>query len=108
MRIEERSLALHQVIARRLREKPEFLQVAKNNLERWIKRDGELPAWMEWENILRKPITQIVDLMVSTSEKGRQLRQSSPFCGILTPQERWKIYESFTIGAYYQGSGEHR
>jgi hypothetical protein len=33
--------------------------------------------------------------MVSPSEKARRLRQSSPFCGILTPRERWKIYESF-------------
>ena len=108
MRIEQRSLALHQVISQHLRENPDLLQIARNNLERWVKRDGEIPPWKEWKEILRKPLTQIVDVIVSKTEKGRQLRQSSPFCGVLTPKERWKIYESFTIGAYYQSSGEHR
>jgi len=108
MRIEKRSIALHQKIAQRIRVNPRLLVVADKNLERWIERDGEIPAWREWKKILRKPLAQILDLIISTGEEARQLRQSSPFCGILTPRERWKIYESFTTGAYYQGSGEHR
>ena len=102
MRIEERSLAIHRVIAQRLHENPALIQSAKSNLARWIKRDGEIPAWREWNDILGKPLAQIIDFILSPSEKSRQLRQSSPFCGILTPRERWKIYESFTIRTYYQ------
>jgi hypothetical protein len=107
-RIEERSLHLHKEIARRLQEDPQLLQIAKGNLIRWMGRDGEIPAWREWSEILKCPLSEVLSVLVSRDERGMRLRQSSPFCGILTPKERWKICESFTIRAYYPSSGEHR
>ena len=107
-RIEERSLQLHKEIARRLQRHPQLLEIAKGNLSRWIERDGETPVWSEWSEILNGPLSQVLSVLLSPDEKGARLRQSSPFSGILTPKERWKIYESFTIRAYYPGSGEHR
>lgn len=107
-RIEERSLQLHQEIARRLQKDPQLLQIAKRTLLRWIARDGELPVWREWGEILNGPLSQVLSLLLSPDEYAARLRQSSPFCGILSPRERWKIYESFTIGAYYSSSREHR
>ena len=107
-RLEERSIALHREIAKRIEANPDILSIAKKNLERWIKKDSEIPVWREWREILRRPVDDIVALLISPSENARRLRQSSPFCGVLTPKERWKIYESFTTGAYYQGSREHR
>ena len=108
MRIEERSIALHREIARRLHIKPELLGVARNNLERWIQRDGVIPGWTEWKKILEKSEEDLLAFLFSRDEKARQLRQSSPFCGILTPRERWKIYEAFSTGTYYQSRGKHR
>jgi len=35
--------------------------------------------------------------MVEDSEKMTAMRQSSPFAGILTPQERWAIYDQFAL-----------
>jgi len=107
-RIEERSIALHQEIAKRIRANPELLQIAKNNLKKWIMKDGEIPVWREWQKILARPLEQIVDLLVSSDENARRMRQSSPFCGILTPRERWKTYETFTTGAYYKGGRKYR
>jgi len=107
-RIEERSLHLHKEIARRLQEDPQLLQIAKGNLIRWMGRDGETPVWREWSEILKGPLSRILVVLLSPDERGVRLRQSSPFCGILSPKERWKIYESFTIRAYYQSSGERR
>jgi len=63
---------------------------------------------LEWRKILADSLENIIDQMVSPDERGRYLRQSSPFCGILTPRERWEIYESFEAGTYYQGRREHR
>jgi hypothetical protein len=94
--IEERSILLHRVIAHRVSENPAFLEVARANLRRWVGRDGERLYWTEWEKLLKGPLDDILAFMVSPSEKARRLRQSSPFCGILTSRERWKIYESFT------------
>ncbi|MEW6669966.1 MAG: hypothetical protein AB1512_32550 [Thermodesulfobacteriota bacterium] len=108
LRLEERSIALHEVIARRISARPELLEIAKENLARWIERDGEIPSWREWKEILTRPIAEIIEVLRSRDEKARRLRQSSPFCGLLTPGERWRIYESFTVGAYYQGGRQHR
>ena len=94
--IEERSIFLHRAVAQRIREDPAVLEVARHNLRRWIGQQGEQLYWTEWEKILEDPMEEILAFMVSPTEKARRLRQSSPFCGILTPQERWKIYESFT------------
>lgn len=94
--IEERSLALHRAIARRLKENPALLEVALKNLERWIQDGGMRSYWTEWKTILNGPLEEILSFLVSGGEKAKWLRQSSPFCGILLPQERWKIYESFT------------
>jgi len=94
-RIEERSILLHRVIAQRVSENPALLDAARANLRRWVGRDGGRLYWTEWENMLKGSLDDLLAFMVSPSEKARRLRQSSPFCGILTPRERWKIYESF-------------
>ncbi len=94
--IEERSLALHREIAQRLRENPALLEIARGNLNRWIQSQGDRLYWTEWKKILNSPLNEIFAFLVSPEDKARWLRQSSPFCGILTPQERWKIYESFS------------
>ncbi|HIJ19679.1 MAG TPA: hypothetical protein HPP58_01390 [Deltaproteobacteria bacterium] len=107
-RLEERSITLHREVAKRLRARPELISMVRENLDRWIDENGEIPVLMEWQKILDSPVDNIIDVMVSPDEKGRHLRQSSPFCGILTSRERWKIYESFEAGTYYQGRGEHR
>ncbi|HEX7192950.1 MAG TPA: hypothetical protein VF381_15380 [Thermoanaerobaculia bacterium] len=58
--------------------------------ERWVSR-GNVPA-EEWLRILDRPWEEIREILLSESEDSRRLRQSDPFCGILTPQERWQIY----------------
>jgi hypothetical protein len=107
-RLEDRSLALHREIAERLEQNPELIEIAKANLERWAARDGDLPVWREWREILNKPLALIIAILRSDDETSKRLRQSSPFSGILSPRERWNIYESFTIGAYYKSDGQHR
>jgi len=32
------------------------------------------------------------NILLDESEEGTRLRQIDPFCGILTPKERWEIY----------------
>jgi len=104
LRIEERSLALHKAIAQQLIDRPELLNVAKANLDRWIQNSEEIPAWRSWKRILEGSMDDIIKILVSPDERNRELRQSSPFCGILSRQERWRIYEAFSPGTYYQGS----
>jgi len=107
-RIEARSLAMHRKIATRLRSQPSLLKIAKKNISRWLAQNGAIPNLVAWKELLKQPLPDILAVLVSSSESARDLRQSSPFCGILTPRERWLIYESFTVGTYYQGGGRHR
>lgn len=94
--IDQRSLALDRMIAEKLRADPELLQRARNTLQNWIlQRQPTVPKpLLEWETILATwPLERILALLVSSEEEARRLRQSSPFCGILTEQERLRIFQ---------------
>jgi len=95
--LEARSLAMHAVIARKIEHDPTLLAIAHRNIERWSVRwkDGP-PAWLkEWQEVLKQPWQHIAALITEPSEHGARARQSSPFAGVLTKQERWRIYETF-------------
>jgi hypothetical protein len=36
-------------------------------------------------------------LLVEDSEHMRAMRQTGPFAGVLSPQERWAIYDDFPL-----------
>jgi hypothetical protein len=95
--LEARSLAMHALIARKIELNPTLLEIAHQNIERWSTRweDGS-PAWLEeWREVLKQPWQHVAALITEPSEHGARVRQSSPFAGILTNDERWRIYETF-------------
>lgn len=70
------------------------LQRARENCRRWIS-EAPSPAITEWLEILEREWGEIRALLLDESENARRLRQSSPFCGVLRPRERWAIYQRF-------------
>jgi hypothetical protein len=96
-RLDLRSLAMHTVIARKLARDPGLLAVGRSNLKRWAKRrNGDTPAWLEeWRAILKRPWREVAALITDPGPRATRLRQSSPFAGVLTPQERKRIYDAF-------------
>jgi hypothetical protein len=97
-RIDRRSLAMHRAIAEKLRADPSLLAIARENLDRWLtQRGSSQPYWDAWREILKRPLEEVLSLMVEESEKMTALRQSNPFPGILTPRERWAIYDQFSL-----------
>jgi hypothetical protein len=48
-----------------------------------------------WNRILKASWPEVRKTLLDTSEKGKALRQCSPFGGVLTPRERWRIYRRF-------------
>jgi hypothetical protein len=94
---EVRSLAMHTVIAEKLRRDPKLLALAQRNLERWRNQRRERPPeWItERSQILRRPWPEVAAAISEPSERGARLRQSSPFAGVLSPQERQRIYDAF-------------
>jgi hypothetical protein len=93
--IDQRSLALHAAVAAKLEAHPQLLDVARRNLERWLQQNPAT-ALREWRRILDStPLPEVVALLRSSTEEAARLRQSSPFAGLLTTEERRTI-----VGAY--------
>jgi len=94
--LEARSLAMHALIAGKLARDPSLLSKPRQNLENWSARWQPPPRWMhEWRQILALPWQQIAALIAEPGERAARLRQSSPFAGVLTPEERSRIYDAF-------------
>lgn len=95
-RIDRRSLALHRAIAEKLRADPALIKIVHDNLDRWSTTGSRSqPYWDAWRDILNRPLPEILHLIVEESERMTELRQATPFAGILEPEERWAIYEQF-------------
>jgi hypothetical protein len=88
-------LELARRIAVGLSAHPEWIELAKENLRRWSQRNCDSPHLMvcynEWRAILGRPVEEIRDVLLQETDEGQRLRQNSPFAGVLSPQEVWKI-----------------
>lgn len=90
---ELRSLAYHRLVARQL-DTPRIRQ-ARRKLETWA-ADGRMPAPQAatWRALLRDEHRDGLTEMISTdSEESRDLRQSTPFAGAISEQERTRLLE---------------
>ncbi len=98
-RSDVRSRMLHREISKKLKRNPILWDIPRNNLMKWKKSSGKLtPAFIEWDHILNtKTKEQILSILESSSEESVRLRSSSPFTGILSENERKKIFEYFSI-----------
>jgi len=95
-RIDRRSLAMHRAIAEKLRRQPELMEIARDNLARWSRTNTASQwYWDRWRELLQRPMEELLRVLLEESERMTALRQTSPFAGVLTPQERWAIYAEF-------------
>ncbi len=92
---ETRIYLLHQQIIEQLRENPaNTLKIAHKNITRWKKRNGDWQAYLDWEEILKQPVDQIIQLLESNTDQAALARSNSPFAGIIPPPLRWSIIQS--------------
>ena len=90
-RVEEKSLAIHRRIAARLLQRPEpTLRTARINLSRLREADrGHSVRWLDqWDALLDQPSDEIVVAMLARTQQGIDLRQMTPFAGVLSDVER--------------------
>lgn len=87
---ELQALAYHRLVAERLDE--QLVDQARNRLRRW-REDGRIhPRWAEeWDRILTMPLSRIAKAISADTMHARELRQSSPFAGVLNEQERRRL-----------------
>ena len=89
------SLELGRRVALRLRQQPEMLQIARDNLSRWAQLNANAPAllrcYAEWREILNRSLEDVCEILVSETDEGQRLRQNSPFAGVLSAREVWEL-----------------
>jgi hypothetical protein len=89
---ERRALAYHELLAERLDER--MVEGARERVGRLVAEGHLHPRYAEsWQALLRRPLADIAAIAADTQE-GRDLRQNSPFAGILNEHERRRIIET--------------
>lgn len=96
-REERRSLYLHRAIVRRLVEDPAVvIERARSNLLRMSELHPDAKdLWGEWSRLLNGSIGVLVETVISMRPRARELRQVTPFAGVLTAAERASVYRGF-------------
>jgi Arc/MetJ-type ribon-helix-helix transcriptional regulator len=93
-RIEARSMAMHRAISDKVRRNPRLLDAARENIRRWRRQGVDVAAFAEWEAILDRGLAEALHVLTDPSEEGSRLRHSTPFTGVLTPEERRRFFEA--------------
>lgn len=84
---------MHRLVAERLN--VAVLARARERVGGWLAEDGPVDRrWAsQWNDLLNLPIGELKGKLVEDSEGMRDLRQSTPFAGVLKEDERRKILE---------------
>ena len=96
-REDRRSLAYHQVIAERLLRNPgQIVEKARRNLKRLQSLHPYAAHLLSlWDAWLDLPPAMLTEEIMGTSELARDMRQASPFSGLLSAAERRSVLAGF-------------
>jgi hypothetical protein len=88
--IDERSLAMHRLVAERVANDPALFLKARGTLARWRGTvcASSQPYLQEWERLMNLGVEACLAVTVEDSQRAAALRQSSPFSGVLSHRER--------------------
>jgi transcriptional regulator with XRE-family HTH domain len=92
---EIRTLELHRAVALKIETNPtEMIAIARRNLTLMRESDqyGRSSFYFDtWQTLLDGPLGDLLRVMVSTDATAKELRQASPFSGILSDHERFEV-----------------
>lgn len=97
--LDARSLALHRLIAEKIRRDPALFNRVKATLTRWqaiVSADAQ-PYLVEWAQLVDAGMDACLAVATEDSEHATDLRQCSPFCGVLTEPERLAFLRSWKV-----------
>lgn len=91
-----RSFLLAHAVAGKIAADPDAaIELGWSNLEQVIDQGrarGSARKWvMEWAHLLEGPLPDLLIALTSPSRHSRELRQMSPFAGLLSDQERQQV-----------------
>lgn len=95
----ERSRALHAAVAERLAADPRLVAGARLRVDSWLADGSVARAYAEaWRDLLARPFPDLLEALVEPTERMHDLRQVSPFAGVLDPRTRWRIHRAVGEG----------
>lgn len=98
-RDQRRSLWLNTAVAGHLVTDPSgVLQTAGKNLETMQAAHprGQAAYWLaEWAKLLEGPTERVLEVLTSPTPWAREMRQNSPFSGVLSEAERMQVLTAF-------------
>lgn len=93
------------VAAELVRDPESVLGAARANLARMQQSSirGAGQVWLaEWEALMNGPVDELLDALTARSPRSRELRQNSPFAGVLEDRDRVAVLASFA--RFHSGS----
>jgi hypothetical protein len=92
---ERRSIAINRLIAHRLRQdnSGRLINDARINLARMRQRIGKHPDLDRWEQLLDRGAQACAEQLEQATEQGHDMRQNTPFAGVLNTDERHAVLE---------------
>ena len=96
-REDKRSLAYHHAIVEVLRNDPvPILRRAIRNVDKLVKmHPGAQILFNQWKDWLRLPPDILASKILDPFPEAREMRQVSPFSGVLSPKQRARILRQF-------------
>jgi len=93
----ERSLWLNRAVAVQIASDPErALAIARENLDRLEAIQTVANPWLNrWRRVMHAGVDAIVGVLNSRHPEAIELRQNSPFAGVLDYRERERVLEAF-------------
>lgn len=83
---------LHRAVAQKILDAPEEVRAtARHNLGRMRlrPRNPYAESWLdEWSALIDGPVESLIETMLRADERANDLRQMTPFAGVLTDDER--------------------
>jgi transcriptional regulator with XRE-family HTH domain len=97
-----RSLAYHRAVVEKLKSEPTaVLRKAHLNLKMMTKKHPDVKKLFDcWKQWLALPVDQLVIFCLDTSLFARDMRQVTPFAGVLSAKERVDILKKFRKGKH--------
>jgi hypothetical protein len=88
---ELRSIAFHRLVAEQLDD--EVIALARTRVEGWLAHGGPVAgaSARRWRSLLARRPADLATALTEDTEEMRELRQSTPFAGAVSPEERWRI-----------------
>ena len=106
-REELRSLWLHRAVAGKIVRDPlGAIDRARLNIERFRQIQPRARVWLdEWTGVLDAGPEAVLEMLTSPSRQAIELRQNTPFVGLLSEDERLSVLAAFSRSHRAGGTG---